>query len=275
MNGNNINKTLGLCLAGGGGLALLHIGLFEAMDELNLRPGVVGGTSSGAVMAAFYATGKSVDEIKQILDKFNWPRIFAPAFHVRGFMSTSRLENFFRKAIGDVDISDLPIKLKIAAIDLHSGRLTCFTSGPLARCLAASCAVPGIFEPVQCDQRTYYDAGGIYNLPLEIMCGENLRMIIAGNTIGESSLMSNPKTIQDVFYQAYLIRTRIITKWRVDNKNWEGRQSEDLVFIDYPSEGINPAKLDELRIKIDQVRKISLEALRPHLKALSPAFEGC
>ncbi|HDS30037.1 MAG TPA: hypothetical protein ENN67_03245, partial [Firmicutes bacterium] len=61
---------IGLCLAGGGGLGLLHIGLFEALDELGIHPGIVAGGSSGAIMGAFYCAGWSPKAISEVFGKF-------------------------------------------------------------------------------------------------------------------------------------------------------------------------------------------------------------
>ena len=256
-----IDNRLGICLAGGGGLGFQHLGLLEALEELDIRPGLAAGTSSGAAMAAFYASGKTVGEIKKILGSFTWSQVVSPVIPLKGILSTKKLEAFFKKAFGDIDITDLPVKLKIAATDLHSGELKAFVRGPLAKRLAASCSVPGIFEPVKVDGRVYYDAGGIYNLPLELMNGENLRIVIAGNTIGERGLMKNPRSVREVVYQAYLIRCKTLSEWRTGKRGWEGRKNERLVLIDYITEGANPASLKESISMIESARGLSLKAL--------------
>lgn len=255
------DPKLGLCLGGGGGLGFLHIGIFEAMEELHIRPGVIAGTSSGAVVGALYSAGKDSAEMTEILRGFRWTKIFAPAIPRRGFLSTRRMESFFRKHLGDIDVSDLPIPLKIAAVELNVGELVGFTEGPLARCLAASCTMPGIFEPVKVGNGTYYDAGGIYNLPLELLSGEGLHTIIAGNTIGRHSLLNRPRTVQDVLFQAYLIRTMHLTHWRTAELGWSGRKDEKLVLVDYHTRGANPSSIEECATLIRQAKKLSLDVL--------------
>lgn len=256
------DKKLGLCLAGGGGLGFLHIGLFEAMEELGLKPGVVAGTSAGAVLGALYASGKTSAEMRAILKGFKWVQMVSPAIPFRGFISTARMQAFYRKHLGRADLSELPIKLKVAAVDLHSGELANFTSGPIARCLAASCAVPGIFEPVVIQRHAYYDAGGIFNLPLESLSGEGVDTIIAGNTIGEYGLMKSPRTVQDTIMQAYLIRTKHLTAWRTGSEGWTGKTGEWLVMVDYHSKGISPMSLEDCQTLIEKTREQALAILR-------------
>jgi predicted acylesterase/phospholipase RssA len=255
------DSDLGLCLGGGGGLGFLHIGLFEAMEELGIRPGMIAGTSSGAVLGALYSAGRSSAEMTEVLREFRWASMVAPTLPRRGFLSTRRMESFFRKHLGPIDIPDLPIPLKIAAVELNTGELVGFTEGSLARCLAASCTMPGIFEPVKVGGGTYYDAGGIYNLPLELLSGEGLKTIIAGNTIGRNSLLKRPRTVQDVLFQAYLIRTWHLTRWRTEELGWSGRKEERLVLVDYHTRGANPSSLEECKTLIRDARKLSLEVL--------------
>jgi len=253
---------LGLCLAGGGGLGFLHVGLFEAMEQLGIRPGVVAGTSSGAVLGAFYACGFSARETRRMLEKFKWTQIVAPILLTRrGLSSTKKLEKYFRDHLDKENIEDLPIRLKIAAIDLHRGTLVGFAQGSLSRCLAASSCVPGVFEPVRVKGDHYYDAGGIFNLPLELFEGESVRRIIAGNTIGRHALMKEPRTAAEVVYQAYLIRTMHLTATRLGPHGWQGKGDEEVILVDYRTEGANPASIRECAAMIEAARDIALEVL--------------
>jgi NTE family protein len=267
----DVDMSVGLCLGGGGGLGFLHLGLFQAMEELGIRPGLIAGTSAGAAFGALYAAGKTIPEMKSIMKGFKWNKIVAPAIPHRGFLSTYRMEAFFKKNIGDCDISDLPIRLKIAAVDVHSGELMAFDKGPLWKCLAASCAIPGFFQPVIINKQAYYDASGMYNLPIELMHGENLKTIIAGNTISRDSLMKKLKTPQDVYYQAYLIRSVTLTKWRTRDEGWPGRKDEKIVMIDYRSMGTSLLSLEECMGYIDDTRSESIKALS---KVFGPKAEN-
>ena len=257
------DSKLGMCLAGGGGLGFLHIGLFDAMAELGIRADVVAGTSMGAVMGAFYAAEKTPDEMRRMLREFRWARVVALTLRRSGILSTSAMQAFLRDSLGDVDIADLPIRLKISALDLHTGELRVFTEGPLARCLAASCAVPGLFEPVEIEGYEYFDAGSLYNLPLELLSGEGTERIIAGNTIGRYGLQRDPRSVEEILYQAYLVGIMNLSLRRVGGAGWEGRESEELIFIDYHTHGANPARLDECRGLIEETHRLALAELEP------------
>ena len=51
--------SIALALGGGGARGIAHIHVFEALDELGLKPVAIAGTSIGAVMGAGYAAGMS------------------------------------------------------------------------------------------------------------------------------------------------------------------------------------------------------------------------
>ena len=255
------DPRLGLCLAGGGGLGFLHIGLLETLEELGIRPSLAAGTSMGAVMGAFYAAGVTSKDIRGILADFKWRKLAALTLPHHGLLSTHRMQVLFREHLGDMDIADLPIRLKIAAMNVRTGQLKQFSEGPLTKCLAASCAVPGLFEPVTIGGVEYYDAGPVYNLPLELLSGEGKKRIIAGNTIGENGLLEHPRTIEEVLYQTYLIQMVHQTRWRVGPRGWEGKKDEEVVLVDYHTGGANPARIEECKALIENTHALSLKVL--------------
>ena len=59
-----ISRTgVGLVLAGGGARGLAHLGVYRALQERGIEIDVVGGTSIGAVMAAYVAADRPIDDI--------------------------------------------------------------------------------------------------------------------------------------------------------------------------------------------------------------------
>ncbi|MDP8201105.1 MAG: patatin-like phospholipase family protein [Candidatus Tenebribacter burtonii] len=61
-------KKIGLTLGGGGARGICHIEFLKILDEMNLKPSIISGTSIGAIIGAFYASGLSGKEINDILD---------------------------------------------------------------------------------------------------------------------------------------------------------------------------------------------------------------
>jgi NTE family protein len=68
--------------------------------------------------------------------------------------------------LGDIDFSDLEIPLAVVAADTATGERIVLRKGRLAKAVHASCALPGIVNPVQIDGRTLMDGGIVDNLPV-------------------------------------------------------------------------------------------------------------
>lgn len=64
-------KKVGLTLGGGGARGICHIEFLKVFDEMNLKPSIISGTSIGAIIGAFYASGLSGNEINDILDSID------------------------------------------------------------------------------------------------------------------------------------------------------------------------------------------------------------
>ena len=56
-------KSIGLILSGGGSKGLAHAGVIKFLEEQNIRPDRIAGTSAGSIVGALYAWGKTPEEI--------------------------------------------------------------------------------------------------------------------------------------------------------------------------------------------------------------------
>ena len=85
----------------------------------------------------------------------------APGFGLlRGRLFRERL----RSTLPIVDLDDCAIPFRPSVFDVFSRRTHVLDRGPLAESIAASCALPGLFQPVRLNRRAYLD-GGIADRP--------------------------------------------------------------------------------------------------------------
>lgn len=102
----------------------------------------------------------------------------------RGFMSTERVGRLIRTVVGD-GWSDHP-NLWVVAVDYGTGRRTVFgrpgaPETDLYRAVQASCAIPGLYEPVRIDDGLYVDGGAWSPSNLDLLARERLDLVIALN----------------------------------------------------------------------------------------------
>ncbi|WP_372793678.1 patatin-like phospholipase family protein [Lutibacter sp.] len=159
----------GLVLSGGGVRGIAHIGVIKALEENNIHPNFIAGTSAGAVVGALYAGGCSWKEILNFFDKLDLFTISKYAINKPGFIDTEKFYNNFKPFLPLDDFKMLKKKLFITATNLLDGTLKVFTEGELIKPILASAAFPGVFTPIKIDNTYYIDGGTINNFPVELI----------------------------------------------------------------------------------------------------------
>ena len=170
-NNNDIN--FGLTLSGGGARGLAHIGVLRALENANIRPDYLTGTSMGGVIAAGYAAGLSPDDLGQIALKYASVRklwgLADPTLPRRGLFQGERLLAFFEKHLQGSTFADLRIPLILIAVDLNSGQEVYLQEGSVAEAVRATISVPGLLAPVKNNGRRLVDGGLLNNLPVDVV----------------------------------------------------------------------------------------------------------
>ena len=179
MKWNIFNSSIGIALGGGAARGIAHIGVLQAFEENDIHISYISGTSIGALVASYYAFGKSINDIKAVGKELNFTSVIGLSLQKRGLFSTRSMEQMIIKDLGDVNIEDAVIPLAICASDISTGEQVILTHGNLAKAVCASTAVPGVFVPVKIDNKTLVDGGITENVPISL-----LDKMGAGFTIG-------------------------------------------------------------------------------------------
>ena len=161
------DPRLAITLAGGGAFGAAHVGVLQVLEERGIRPGIVTGTSSGALVGSAFAAGLDGDEIERITTRFRWNRIARWTFQPRwGLLDTRIVTDAVTRLLGeDPRIEDLPRRFGAVATDLRTRRAVTIDKGPLSAALRATIAVPGLLPPVRMGGRILADGGMVDNVP--------------------------------------------------------------------------------------------------------------
>ena len=158
---------VGLAFGGGGARGLSHIGVIKAFEEYGLEFDYVAGTSVGSLVGAAYAKGLTSEQMNERAKKLRVKDIrtnkifFMPS-------KTDGLQNLAIELFGDIDIEQLPKPFSAVAVDLKTTKEVCISHGSLAKALAGSCCVPGIFQPVEFGDRLLCDGGLQNTIPANV-----------------------------------------------------------------------------------------------------------
>lgn len=163
-----MSKKLGLALGSGAARGLAHIGVLRGLEEINLKPDVIAGTSVGALIGAAHLLD-CIEELEA------WARELSPlsalssfAFGVKkgGFIDTNPAFDAFRHL--DKDISALPAKFGAAAADLGTGEEVWLTEGSAIDAARISSAIPVVFHAVKQDDRWLVDGALANPVPVSL-----------------------------------------------------------------------------------------------------------
>ncbi len=162
------DSTLGLALSGGGAYGAAHVGVLQELHERGIHPGIVAGTSSGALVGAAYAAGVPLEAIERAARGFRWSSIARMSLTPRlGLLDSGALTDAIHRTLGeDPLIEQLPRRFAAVATDLRTRTSVVIDKGPLNIALRATIAVPGLLPPVRRGNQVLMDGGMVDNVPV-------------------------------------------------------------------------------------------------------------
>ena len=195
--------NLGLVLSGGGMRGAAHIGAIKALEEHNLYPTHIAGTSAVAIVGALYAYGYKWEDILKFFKSVQILDIKKYALNKPGFIDAEKFYPEFKNYIINDDFSFLKKDLSITATNILNGNLEIFDKGELIRPILASAAMPGIFAPVKINDSYYIDGGTLNNFPVELLkttCDKIIGVYVNGfDTIKINNLKHSHNVIERAF----------------------------------------------------------------------------
>lgn len=206
-------------LSGGGPLGALQVGALKALFEHGLRPDLVTGTSVGALNATYVANDPTITGIERLEtiwrnlgedDLFpggrfraSWARMFVRGNRV---FENGGLQRLISSTLGPhVRFEDFQVPLAIVTTDIETGEERLFTSGEVMLPLLASTAMPGVFPPVEIEDRVYTDGGVANNVPIAPavdMGAETLWVLNSTSHTNQRRPLARP---MDYFFHAFTL----------------------------------------------------------------------
>ena len=203
-----------LVLSGGGARGGAHLGVIKVLEQNNIPVDMIIGTSIGSVIGGLYASGKSSEEIENILNETDWMRYITTDYvreqipmrqkeldyiyqgHIglsinknndvvlpTGLLKREPLLVYFHtltKDVSDIEEFDkLSIPFVAIATNIQNGQPVILRSGSLAEAMYASSAIPGGFQPIRINGVDLVDGGLSQNFPIEIAQKMGAEVIIA------------------------------------------------------------------------------------------------
>ncbi len=215
-----MEPKVGLALGGGAARGLAHLGILKVFEDAKVPFDLIAGTSLGAMIGGLYAIQPDADywmgRVEQYLRSFRsrktrlefLRRLESPETKNQGFfsdmanlirrgyfwgvtatkpafISEKEYEEFIYPLIPDINIEDTKIPFGCVATDIRNGKRVIFRSGPLRRAVSASCALPGIFPPVEDGGMLLVDGGWVERVPVRCAKEMGADIVIAVDVSSE------------------------------------------------------------------------------------------
>jgi NTE family protein len=141
-----IMADFALSIKGGSAKAFGAIGVVRFLQENNLVPKIVAGSSGGAIVASMYAIGYDWEKMLELVTKTRISRLFSLRSLItrQALISEKSFANLLLSIADDSKIEDLPTKLVVFASRMDRPERVLITEGSLLKALQSSCAFPYI-----------------------------------------------------------------------------------------------------------------------------------
>jgi NTE family protein len=174
---------LGLALGGGFARGFAHIGILQVLDENRIPVSSIAGTSVGSILGAAYASGLSPERIAEVCCRIHFRDFARWRISRMGLASNDRMASLIQRCFRALRFEDLKIPFAVVTTDLCTGDARVFTRGDLVGPIRASCAYPGMFEPVTVEGACLADGGLVAQVPTEAARSLGPRVVL-GVSVG-------------------------------------------------------------------------------------------
>lgn len=202
---------LGLVLSGGGIRGIAHAGVLKALEEYDIKVDIIGGTSSGSLVASLYAMGYSPYYIYTLFDMYSKDIVninSAPIINgignfvmskrvkLSGLKTGDNIEKIFDEMAnrkGIKKISDIKMPIAIPSVDVSDSKEYIFsnfrpqdtnnyiTNISVGKAVRASSSFPVVFSPCEFEEHKFLDGGTLNNTPVKPVKELGADKIIAVN----------------------------------------------------------------------------------------------
>lgn len=207
-------KKIGLALSGGAARGFAHLGVLKVLAEHNIPIDFIAGTSAGSFAGAAFACGLGYEEILAFSRKISWYSMTGFSYSPKGILSNAPMGNFIKLNFPYKTFEELPIPFAAIACNLETGEEVVLKEGDLPFAVRASCAIPGVFVPLEDEKgRKLIDGGVVAPVPTKAVRKLGAEIVIAVDVISSgATYWGNPTTLLGVFFQSALMLLRTASK---------------------------------------------------------------
>jgi NTE family protein len=128
-----------------------------------------------------------------------------------GLLSNKKLGDLIDDNIGKANIDEATIPLSIITTNITNGEKTVLKKGSLSNAVMASACIPGVFTPVEMDNKLLVDGGIVENVPIHTVKEMGADYVI-GVDLNAKHAYRKPKNIINVLMNSFHFTLRTAAK---------------------------------------------------------------
>jgi NTE family protein len=242
---------VGVALGGGAARAFSHVGVLAGLTRHGIPIDIVTGTSMGAIIGAMFATLPDVETIKTRFATY----IDSAEFNGSGFNFFKELDSHtegvlaemgriarrglfntlmvtktalvnekaaassYAFLIDDLNVGETRIPFAAVALNLWSGEAVVLNQGRLRDVVAASCAMPGVLNPVELAGLLLVDGGWAETVPISAARQLGADFVIAVEAGDAFMGFKVPRNALDVIARADALARNALNREQIKNAN--------------------------------------------------------
>lgn len=151
-------KPYTLTLSSGFFAFYAHLGVLSVLEREGLLPSRFTGSSAGALVGAGWVSGLDCRDLRSLFLSIEKRDFWDPGIGF-GFLRGERFRHLLAERFACDELGAGRRPIAVSTWDWRRRRTLSFDRGPLPLLVSASCAVPGLFQPVRYQQYSLLDGG--------------------------------------------------------------------------------------------------------------------
>lgn len=206
--------SIGLALGGGFARGIAHIGVLRVLEEAQVPIHCIAGVSAGAMVAAAYASGTSLDELTAFAKLMKFKNIARWTVSRLGFLTNERMTSFLKRLLKVHTFEQMRVPLAVAATHINDGEPVVFRNGDVIPPIRASCAYPGMFLPIRYRDHYLVDGAIAMEVPAAPMREMGANRVISVFLPTQVPVV-DPRNMFEVVNRCFqVMHARTETEWR-------------------------------------------------------------
>ena len=179
-------RRVGVALGGSGAWGYSHVALMRQLEARGIPIDIVGGSSSGSLMGAYYA----------VLGRAGLDRAIAAGPQMErlawlSMLSSTVIDLGADAELGGVTLEELEVLFLPVATNLSHGRAEVITRSTVASAVRASSSAPGLFASTITRTGVYVDGAISDNVPVVLVERMGADLLVACNPLPPPAVVSS------------------------------------------------------------------------------------